>query len=328
MTNHGHVPVDNRSYGYSRFGGTEHQLFIDRRAPDPGSGEVLVRVAAASVNPLDYFLRSGLSRDINGQLPFPQVLGVEASGRVLAVGSDVEGLSVGEDVFGLALGGAGTYARTTLLTAAMTAPKPPGLRHDWAATIPVAAASAFDAVEQLNLPEGATIVINGAGGGVGTFAAQIARSRGLFVIGIGSTAKQDVIGATGASAVDYAASDLPDKIATLAPDGVEGLIDLVGGASLRALAALVPQPRTGKTRIVSVGDPTVVEVGGESVRRRLNRETFGAVATLMVTGHLTPYISATLPLERAAEALALVETGHAAGKVIINVQSLSPANTA
>lgn len=320
--------MDNQSYGFSGFGGPEQQLFISRRAPEPGRGEVLVRVAATSVNPLDYLLRSGLSRDINGHLPFPQVLGVEASGRVLAVGSDVEGLSVGQDVFGLALGGAGTYARTTLLTAAMTAPKPPGLRHDWAATIPVAAASAFDAVEQLDLAEGATVVVNGAGGGVGTFAAQIARSRGLIVIGIGSTAKQDVIGATGASAVDYAAGDLTERIATLAPDGVEGIIDLVGGASLRALAALVPQPSAAKTRIVSVGDATVVELGGESVRRRLNRETFGAVATLMVTGRLTPFISATLPLDRAAEALALVEAGHAAGKVVIDVEGLSPTSTA
>ena len=180
----------SEAFGFREFGGPQVQEFFDRPDPVPEPGEVLIRVTAAGVNPLDYVLRAGHVPAFYGGRPFPHVLGAEAAGVVLAAGAEVEGLEVGDTVFGIALNGAGAYARTTVLPGASTARKPEGLRDDWAATIPVAGTTALDALDQLDLPRGATVLINGVGGGVGIMTAQVARNRGLNVIGTGSTAKR------------------------------------------------------------------------------------------------------------------------------------------
>src|SRR5690606_9962327 len=133
--------------GYRAFGGADVQEFFDRPDPAPGPAEVLIRVAAAGVNPLDHLLRSGYVPQMNGHLPFPQVLGMEAAGTVLAVGADVTGLSVGDRVAGFALTGAGTYVGTTLLLAESTGRIPDALPETWAATIPVAGTTALDALD-------------------------------------------------------------------------------------------------------------------------------------------------------------------------------------
>ncbi|MFJ2210779.1 NADP-dependent oxidoreductase [Streptomyces sp. NPDC101062] len=305
----------SEAFGFRAFGGPRVQEFFDRPDPVPEPAEVLIRVTAAGVNPLDHKLRSGVVPHFYGERPFPQVFGAEATGVVLAVGAEVEGLDVGDTVFGCAITGAGTYAGTTVLVGANSARKPAGLRDDWAATIPVAATSALNAVDQLDLPRGATVLINGVGGGVGLATAQVARDQGLNVIGTGGTAKRTIAEAVGATFVDYTDGHVVDRVRALAPDGVDGLVDLVGGASLRTVAPLAREP--GK--VVSVADGTVAELGGEMVRRRVDRADLERAAALMVEGRLDPYIVGTYPLARAAEALALVESGHALGKVVIDL---------
>ena len=304
----------SEAFGFRDFGGPQVQEFFDRPDPVPSPAEVLVRVTAAAVNPLDYLLRSGLVPNFGGR-PFPHVLGAEAAGVVLAVGAEVEELKVGDTVFGLAFSGAGTYARTTLLPGANTARKPEGLRDDWAATIPVAATTALDAVDQLDLPSGATVLINGVGGGVGIATAQVARDRGLNVIGTGSTAKRALAEAVGVTFVDYTGGDAVPQVRDLAPHGVDGMVDLVGGESLRTVAPLAGDPK----KLVSVGDQTVSELGGEMVRRHFDRADLERAAALMVRGRLDPHIVKSYPLSQAAEALAVVENGHALGKVVIDM---------
>ncbi|GAA3232437.1 NADP-dependent oxidoreductase [Pseudonocardia petroleophila] len=301
--------------GYRTFGAADVQEFFDRPDPSPGPGEVLVRVAAAGVNPLDHLLRSGHVRELNGHLPFPQVLGMEAAGTVLAVGEEVTGLAVGDRVTGFALTGAGTYAGTTLLLAASTARIPDALPATWAATVPVSGTTALDVLDQLALPAGAAVLVNGVGGGVGSAVAQIARDRGLAVVGTGSAAKRERATAIGAVFVDYAAGDLVERVRAHAPGGVDAVVDTVGGASLRAVAPLAPTPDA----LVSVGDRSVTELGGAFVRRRLDRSGLEHVADLMVTGRLDPTVAATYPLARAQEALALVESGHAPGKLVVDM---------
>ncbi|MFE3826649.1 NADP-dependent oxidoreductase [Streptomyces sp. NPDC059092] len=305
----------SEAFGFREFGGPQVQEFFDRPDPVPNPAEVLIRVTAAGVNPLDHKLRSGIAPQFFGERPFPQVFGAEATGVVLAVGAEVEGLDVGDTVFGCALTGAGTYAGTTVLLGTNTARKPEALRDDWAATIPVAATSALNAVDQLDLPSGATVLINGVGGGVGLATAQVARDRGLNVIGTGSTAKRTLAEAAGATFVDYTDGRVAARVRELAPDGVDGLVDLVGGESLRTVAPLTREPK----KVVSVADETVAELGGEMVRRRADRADLEHAAALMVQGRLDPYIVKTYPLSRAAEALALVESGHAPGKVVIDL---------
>ncbi|MFG2598748.1 NADP-dependent oxidoreductase [Streptomyces sp. NPDC048462] len=305
----------SEAFGFREFGGPQTQEFFDRPDPVPGPTEVLIRVTVASVNPSDYKLRSGLAPAMYEGRPFPQVLGGEATGVVLSVGADVEGLAVGDTVFGSALTGAGTYARTTVLHGSYTARKPAELRDDWAATIPVAVTTAVDALDQLALPRGATVLINGVGGGVGLVTAQVARDRGMRVLGTGSTAKRGAAEAVDVTFADYSDADLPARLCALAPEGIDALVDLVGGDSLRTLAPLVDDP----ARVLSVTDPAVVELGGAMVVRRGERADLERAAALLLEGNIDPHVVATYPFSRAADALALVESGHSLGKVVIDM---------
>ena len=304
-----------QAWGFGRYGGPEVQEFFDRPDPAPGSGEVLVRVDVAGVNPLDHLLRAGLVPGLDGGRPFPLVLGMEAAGTVLALGEGVDELEVGDAVFGFALTGGGTYAETTVLSAPNTARIPAGLSATVAATLPIAGTTAVDALDQLGLPAGATILVNGVGGGVGLAVAQLAAARGLRVIGTGSAAKRQYAEAAGVRFIDYAAEDVLAAARELVPDGFDGIVDLVGGSSLRVVAPLGRDPRS----VVAVGDQSVSEIGGRFVERRLDRTNLERAAQLALEGVLAPAITAVHPLSDAPAALATVENGHAAGKVVVKV---------
>ncbi|MFD3459114.1 NADP-dependent oxidoreductase [Nocardia fluminea] len=304
-----------QAWGFSRYGGPEVQEFFDRPDPVPGRGEVLIQVDVAGVNPLDHALRSGLVPGLDGGRPFPLVLGMEAAGTVLALGEEVDGLEVGDAVFGLALTGGGTYAETTVLSAPNTARIPAGLSPTVAATLPVAGTTAVDALDQLGLPAGATILVNGVGGGVGLVVAQLALARELSVLGTGSVAKREHSDAIGVHFIDYAAGDVAAAVRGLAPGGVDGIVDLVGGTALRTVAPLARDPRN----VIAVGDASVPDLGGRFVERRLDRENLERSARLALDGILAPVITAVHPLSDAPAALASVENGHASGKIVIKV---------
>ncbi|AUN41855.1 NADP-dependent oxidoreductase [Tsukamurella tyrosinosolvens] len=304
-----------QAWGFSRYGGPEVQEFFDRPDPVPGRGEVLIRVDVAGVNPLDHILRSGPVPGLDGGRRFPRVLGMEAAGTVLTRGEDVDGLEVGDAVFGLALTGGGTYAETTVLSAANTARIPAGLSATVAATLPVAGTTAVDALDQLGLPAGATVLVNGVGGGVGLAVARLAIGRELRVIGTGSAAKREHAEAIGVRFINYAAGDVLAAARELVPDGFDGIVDLVGGASLRTVAILAREPHN----VIAVGDMSVPDLGGRIVERRLDRENLERSARLALDGVLAPMITAVHSLPDAPAALATVENGHASGKVVIKV---------
>ncbi|MFB8243997.1 NADP-dependent oxidoreductase [Streptomyces sp. NPDC055952] len=304
-----------QAWGFGRYGGPEVQEFFDRPDPVPGRGEVLIQVDVAGVNPLDHLLRSGLVDGLDGGRPFPRVLGMEAAGTVLARGEDVSGLDVGDAVFGFALTGGGTYAETTVLSAANTARIPEGLSATVAATLPVAGTTAVDVLDQLSLPAGATVLVNGVGGGVGLAVARLATGRELRVIGTGSTAKREHAEAVGVRFIDYTAEDVVAAARELVPDGFDGIVDLVGGTSLRMVAPLARDPRN----VIAVGDVSVPELGGRFVERRVDRENLERSARLALDGLLAPVITAVHPLSDAPAALAAVESGHTSGKVVIKV---------
>ncbi|MEU6687330.1 NADP-dependent oxidoreductase [Streptomyces sp. NPDC046832] len=304
-----------QAWGFGRYGGPEVQEFFDRPDPVSGRGEVLIQVDVAGVNPLDHLLRSGLVDGLDGGRPFPRVLGMEAAGTVLARGEDVNGLEVGDAVFGFALTGGGTYAETTVLSAPHTARIPEGLSATVAATLPVAGTSAVDVLDQLSLPAGATVLVNGVGGGVGLAVARLAVGRELRVIGTGSTAKREHAEAVGVRFIDYTAEDVAAAARELVPDGFDGIVDLAGGASLRTIAPLAQDPRN----VIAVGDMSVPDLGGRFVERRVDRENLERSARLALDGLLAPVITAVHPLSDAPAALATVESGHASGKVVIKV---------
>ncbi|MFE5491452.1 NADP-dependent oxidoreductase [Streptomyces virginiae] len=304
-----------QAWGFGRYGGPEVQEFFDRPDPVPGRGEVLIRVAVAGVNPLDHLLRSGLVDGLDGGRPFPRVLGMEAAGTVLALGEDVDGLAVGDAVFGFALTGGGTYAETTVLSAQNTARIPDGLPATVAATLPVAGTTAVDVLNQLGLPAGSTILVNGVGGGVGLAVAQLAIGRELRVTGTGSTAKREHAEGIGVQFIDYTAEGVAAAARELVPGGFDGIVDLVGGTSLRTVAPLARDPRN----VIAVGDMSVSDLGGRFVQRHVDRENLERSARLALAGVLAPVITAVHPLSEAPAALATVENGHTSGKVVIQV---------
>ncbi|MFE5519174.1 alcohol dehydrogenase catalytic domain-containing protein [Streptomyces virginiae] len=291
------------------------QELFDRPDPVPGRGEVLIRVDVAGVNSLDHLLRSGAVDGLDSGRPFPRVLGMEAAGTVLALGEDVNSIEVGDAVFGFALTGGGTYAETTLLAAPDTARILDGLSATLAATLPVAGATAVDVLDQLDLPAGATVLVNGVGGGVGLAVARLAIGRELRVIGTGSTGKREHAEGIGVRFVDYTAEDVVVAARELVPGGFDGIVGLVGGTSLRTVAPPARDPRN----VIAVGDASVTDLGGRFVERRVDRENLERSARLALAGLLAPAITAVHPLSEAPAALAAVENGHTSGIVVIKV---------
>ncbi|GHJ42348.1 NADP-dependent oxidoreductase [Streptomyces sp. TS71-3] len=302
-----------KAYVYTEFGGPEAEALIDRPAPEPGEGQLLIAVRAAGVNPVDWKLRDGYVRPGAAPAELPAVFGSEAAGIVERVGPGVEGFGVGDAVFGSTLGGG--YAEQTLLPVSVAAHKPEALSFADAAALPVAAATAYDGVQQLGLPAGATLLVTGAGGGVGVAAVQIARASGLRVIGVASDGKKDLVTSFGGVHV-ASGSGFADRVRAVAPDGVDAVFDLVGGDVLEEAASLLDD----RTALISAGDrERVVNLGGAPVARARTAAVLEEVAALVVDGSLRPHVTATFPLERAGEALRTVEEGHASGKVVIEV---------
>lgn len=303
-----------KAFGYNSNGGPDVQEFLDLEMPMPMAGELLVEVRAAGVNPVDWKIRSGV---LGAASPsdLPAVLGSEVSGVVRGVGQDVEGFTVNDEVFGSVAPGSGGYAEYTLVTASAAAHKPPQVSFNDAATLSVAAATAYDGVTQLKLDEGKTLLINGVSGGVGVAAAQIARDASVNVIGTASEDKRALVESLGATLVPYG-DGVADRIRELLPDGVDAIFDLAGGDGLRAVADLL----SNRDKLITAGDPeTAAELGGRMIERDRTHRVLEILARLVAEGKLDPHIEDIRPLDEAADAVAAVEVGHAKGKVVIEV---------
>jgi NADPH2:quinone reductase len=297
-----------RAFGFTEAGGPERQAFLDVPVPVPGPDEVLVRVRAAGVNPGDCKMRNG-DYGVAG----PAVLGREVAGTVTALGPGVTAYAVGDEVFGGCPGMVGGFAEQALVMASFSARRPTAVTPEAAAALPVAAGTAHDAVRQLDLPAGATVLVNGAGGGVGIAAVQLARAAGLTVVGVASPAKHDLVRRFGGMPVAYGDGVL-ERVRAAAPGGVDGAFDLAGGAALRAIAGLVADRR----RLLSVADRSlVVELGGAAVERDRSTAVLTELARLVEAGELDSHVTRVRPLEEAAKAVADVERGHAEGKVVL-----------
>jgi NADPH:quinone reductase-like Zn-dependent oxidoreductase len=301
------------AYGYHAYGGTEVETLLDLPVPAPGPGQLLVRVRAAGVNPADWKRRTGMRMPGAPPPEFPVVMGGEAAGVVEATGPDVDGFAAGDEVFGYPV--TGGLAEYTLLPVETAAHKPAAVSFTDAAALPIAAGTAYDGVRQLGLAPGATLLILGVGGGVGIAAAQIARHRGLSVIGTASAGKRDFVQPFGVAHVEYGPG-VADRLRAVAPDGVDGIYDLVGGAALAEVVPLLAD----RSKLVSAADRSLaVELGGAFVVRARNRAVLEEVARLVVNGALRPSVTATFPLEQAGRAMRAVEDGHAQGKVVVEI---------
>lgn len=267
---------------------------------------------AAGVNPGDWKLRDG-SYGTHGQA----VLGREVAGTVEQVGPGVDlgAFAVGDEVFGGCPGMVGGWAELAVVTASFAAHRPDGVSPEDAAVLPVAAGTAFDALTALDLPAGATLLVNGAGGGVGIVTVQLARARGIAVVGTASPGKHELIASYGAVPVAYG-EGVAERIRTAAPQGVDAVFDLVGGEALRIVAGLLAD----RSRVRSVADKELAkELGGGEVVRDRSTAVLTELARLVAEGALDPHVTDVRPFTDAAAALAIVENGHALGKVALRL---------
>lgn len=298
----------SKVYVFTGYGGPETQQLIEGPVPTPGPGELAIEVRAAGVNPADWKIRGGqLGR--HWSLPAPK--GREAAGVVTEVGDGVEDFAVGDEVLGLVAPGQGGMAEHTLLRASTTVAKPEEISFADAATIPVAAATAYDATHQIELKPGQTLLLLGAGGGVGLMATQIGRVHEFTVIGVASATKRELVESTGATFIE-SGPGVADRVRQVSADGPDLIVDLVGGDALRAVADLVPD----RTRIISAADPdTAAELGGLALAR--TDEAMAKITEVIQYGLVDPHVDAQFALDQADQAIAAVETGHAAGKIIV-----------
>ena len=317
-----------------RFGPPESLRLLDVDEPGIGSGEVLVEVVAAAVNPYDWHMVRGdprIARVMGGvglTRPKTSIAGVDVAGRVRAVGADVRHLLPGDEVFGFAQGAFAEYASAD---AALLAGKPADLSFEEAAALPMAAVTALHAIrDRAHTMPGQRVLVNGAGGGVGTCAVQIAAGLGAMVTGVCSARNADLVRSCGAvSVVDYASDDF--AAGTIRYDVV---LDNVGNRRLRDLRRAAT--RTGTVIVNAGGSPghLIGAVGGILraavvnlfVRQHItmvptswDRDDLLAVTELVQRGILRPVIDRSYPLADTAAALRHVEAGHARGKVVIAV---------
>jgi NADPH:quinone reductase-like Zn-dependent oxidoreductase len=283
--------------------------YEEAERPEPGDGEVLVRVRAAAVNPVDWKYRRGYVPK-----PLPAVLGNDVSGTVEL--SLAEGFAEGDDVFGIALSGG--YAEFATASAAAIAKKPAGVSHEQAAAIPVAGLTAWQALfDRGGLERGQTALVAGAAGGVGHFGVQFAKLAGARVIGTGSSRNREFVLGLGADEyVDYTQQDVADAVS-----GVDVAFDTVGGETTQSL---VPTVREGGILVTIAAAPPEEAARERGVRAELvvmspTSEQLAHVAELVAAGDVRVELSEVLPLTEVQRAHELSETGHVRGKIVLTV---------
>lgn len=283
--------------------------------PDPGPGEVLVRVHAAGVNPFDWKVRSGHMREFL-PLTFPTTPGLDVAGTIEVVGQGVTGFSRGEAVFGR---GTGTYAEYALVPVSALARKPARLSFDEAATLSVAGVTAWVGLFDLAKVEaGQRVLVHGGAGGVGLFAVQLAHWHHAHVIATASTRNVEFVQSLGADeVVDYTTAQFEAAVRD-----VDVVFDTVGGDVMqRSLGVIkrggwlveivgMPPADLGKDRDVHVA---AVQAPAE-LRTILER-----IGTLVEEGHLQPHVGHVYRLSDAALAQRESETGHGRGRIVLHV---------
>ncbi|WP_372442845.1 NADP-dependent oxidoreductase [Actinomadura barringtoniae] len=294
---------------FSRFGGPEVLEIVDLPDPHPGPGEVRIAVRAAGVNPSDWKKRQGL---MDPELP--QTLGYEAAGVVDELGEGVTDTAVGDRVFGFSTEGA---AQAELAVLSYYAPIPPSLDFPAAAALPAAVETATRALDQLGVQNGATALINGASGGVGSAAVQLAVERGARVIGTASPANHDYVRTLGAEPVAYG-EGLLDRVRSVAPNGVDLALDVAGSGVLPELIDLTGSP----DHVITVADFAGAQEHGVRFSRGDSGRALHSISEigdLIESGRFSLPVAQTFPLAQIAEAHRLSEQGHARGKLVLVV---------
>ena len=299
--------------------GNENVLnYTDVERPEPQSGEVLVKVHVAAVNPADWKIRDGMGEMFGLKLPL--ILGGDIAGTIEEVGLEVENFKQGDAVYGMTVSGgfSGAYAEYALAKADAIAPKPESINFEEAAAIPIAALTAWQAMFNLaNLSSGQRILIAGASGGVGSMAVQLAKAKGAFVIGTASGKNEQFVRDLGADEfVDYTRQPFEEVV-----KDVDVVFDTVGDDTQeRAFQTL----KKGGFLVTSAQTPSeekAKEFGVEAafVFCKPNARQLAEINRLIEEGKLKIHIETMLPLAEVKKAHQLSQSGRTRGKIVLQI---------
>lgn len=320
--------ANNSSTDYAmiinNFGGPEEFTKVPLEDVQPGSGEILIKTTAIGANPLDYKMRDG-SSGLCSKFSLPAVLGREVAGEVIAVGEGVTDLTPGDRVFGMRDTNdfRGTYATLNVFPADGVVRIPDSLDDVTAAGLALVGITATVAVDELaRIQDGETVLIHGAGGGVGQVMTQLAVARGATVLASASSRHHDKLVGFGAQHIDYTADDVFEVVRRQYPDGVDVVLDGVYfDTFLPSLDILAPGGRI--VELPSLADLTPAkERGIDAFIPSISNDTsiYEDLAQRIVAGELSLPVGHTAPLTDVAEVHRLLEDGHANGKIVMTVE--------
>jgi NADPH:quinone reductase-like Zn-dependent oxidoreductase len=297
-----------------RYGNEDVIEIAEVDQPKPGAGQVLVKVKAAAVNPVDWKIRDGLG-EMFGLKP-PLILGCEVAGTVETVGNNVEDFSSGDDVYGYLSAYSGGYAEYVTAPASEFVRKPKQIDFDTAASVPVGALTAWQGIfDHGKLTSGQRILITGASGAVGSMAVQLANVKGAHVIGTGSGRNEEFVRGLGADQfIDYKKAKFEAEVSD-----VDVVFDTVGGETQdRAFQTL----KRGGVLVSTVNPPSEEKakqfgVKGAMVMVTPKPDQLAEINRLVESGKLKVRVAVVLPLAEVKKALQLSASGHADGKIIL-----------
>lgn len=314
-------PNKMRAIAIQQFGGVKELQLMELPIPTPQSGEVLIRVLASGINPVDVLLREGFAASSSPQ--FPIVMGVDLSGIVVSVGSGVSELKPGDEVYVHKQGGNGTYAEYAVVPAKWVAHKPTSLKHTEAAAVPCVALTAYQALtEVLQLKAGETILITGGAGGVGSMAVQIAVNIGACVIATASSRNHSFLKELGVSEViDYNTTDFVEAVHSRYPNGVDAVFTTVGGdTKFQSIQAVKDRGRLVWISSEAPQGPTLERsIQGTMFYARADAKSLNKITALIDAGKLKPFIEEVLPLKQAKKAQQRVASGGVRGKLVLEI---------
>ncbi|MGA4670640.1 NADP-dependent oxidoreductase [Propionibacteriaceae bacterium Y1923] len=302
---------------YTEHGGPEVlRLVTDAPEPEVGPGEVRIAVKASSVNPVDWKIVAGRP---DMPVDFPATPGRDAAGVVESIGEGVVGWSVGDEVVAYGHEGRGVrsggWAELMTVPADALGPKPATVTWDEAGTLPCAGLTAYQVNRLAEVGPGDTVLVHAAAGGVGHFAVQVARALGASrVIGTASAPNHDFLRGLGAEPVTYG-EGLVERVRELAPEGVDVVIDLVGGGVVEQTLAVLAEGG----RHASIADRQIVDHGGRYLQVAADRADFTALGELIDAGRVGVVLAAVFELAEADRAVEQSQTRHVQGKIAIHV---------
>ncbi|KNE79086.1 MULTISPECIES: NADP-dependent oxidoreductase [Streptomyces] len=296
-----------KKVSFAAFGGPDVLRLMDAEEPHAGPGRIRIAVRAAGVNPVDWRIREGQFQQIS-PLALPAGVGQDAAGVVDEIGEGAEGVEIGDPVFGV---GSDTYAEFAVLSS--WARMPEGLTFEEAAGYPSVMETALRIIREAGVSSGQTLLVNGASGGVGSAVLQIARDRGIAVIGTAGAANQDYLRGLGAVATTYG-EGWAERVRRLGR--VDAALDLAGSGVLRELVELTGDPQ----KVITIADPAARELGVRfSGAAGSMTDALTEAARLISEGGLHIPVARSYPLAEAAAAHIDSQAGHTRGRRVIIV---------